>query len=301
MFQIIQKRKYWYIVSLIIIFPGIVAIITGGLNLGIDFSGGSLIRVAFNDERPNTQAVRQALEVTGIGEIRVQPLGENEMTLRVKHIDNTAYQELVAHLRDAFGDIEEQSFESIGPTIGQELREKAIYAVFFVLFFIILYISLAFRKITGGYVKSWVYGLGALVALFHDIIIVVGVFAILGKFFNVEINTLFITAVLTVLGFSVHDTIVVYDRVREQLKNTSKTSFVEIVNASVNQTLIRSLNTSLTTLLVLLALYFFGGESVQYFILALIIGIIAGTYSSVFIASPFLVTWYNFQKNRLGR
>ncbi len=301
MFQIIQNRKYWYIVSLIIIFPGIVAIITGGLNLGIDFNGGSLIRVGYSDTRPNAQEVRQALEASGIGEIQVQPLGENEMTLRVKHIDNTKYQELIADLRVAFGDVEEQSFESIGPTIGQELREKAIYAILLVLLFIIIYISFAFRKISGGYVKSWVYGLGALVALFHDIIIVVGVFAILGKFFNVEINTLFITALLTVLGFSVHDTIVVYDRVREQLKNTTKTNFEEVVNVSVNQTLIRSVNTSLTTLLVLLALYIFGGESIQYFILALIIGIVAGTYSSVFIASPFLVTWYKFQGKRFGR
>jgi len=231
-----------------------------------------------------------------LGTIKAQPLGDNEMTIRLKNIDNDKYQSVLAFLDEKFGSVEEKSFESIGPTIGQELRDKAIVAVILVLIFIIIYISFAFRKISGGVVKSWVYGLGALVALFHDILIVVGIFAILGKFWQIEIDILFITALLTVLGFSVHDTIVVYDRVRERLKTNYNQTFEETVNESVNQTLIRSINTSLTTLLVLLALYLFGGESIKLFILALMVGIIAGTYSSIFIASPFLVTWQKIRK-----
>ncbi len=291
MFKIIQKRKIWYILSSIIIIPGIVIIATGGLKLGIDFSGGSLIRIAFNEQKPSVQQIEEILADQDLGTIKAQPLGENEMTIRLKSIDNYRYQEILQLLNEKFGSVEEKSFESIGPTIGQELRKKAIIAVILVLVFIILYISFAFRKISGGAVKSWVYGLGALVALFHDILIVVGFFAILGKFWNIEIDILFITALLTVLGFSIHDTIVVYDRIRERLKTSYNETFEETVNESVNQTIIRSVNTSLTTLLVLLALYLFGGESIKFFILALIVGIIAGTYSSIFIASPFLITW----------
>jgi preprotein translocase subunit SecF len=291
MFKIIQKRKIWYILSSIIIIPGIIIIATGGLKLGIDFSGGSLIRVAFNEQKPSVQQIEEALTNQDLGTIKAQPLGENEMTIRLKNIDNDRYQEILLLLNEKFGSVEEKSFESIGPTIGEELRKKAIIAIILVLVFIILYISFVFRKMSGGTVKSWVYGLGALVALFHDILIVVGFFAILGKFWNVEIDILFITALLTVLGFSVHDTIVVYDRIRERLKISYNKTFEETVNESVNQTLIRSINTSLTTLLVLLALYLFGGESIRFFMLALIVGIIAGTYSSIFVASPFLVTW----------
>lgn len=264
------------------------------IEIGIDFSGGSLIRVAFDEQRPSVQQIEETLADQDLGTIKVQPLGENEVTIRLKSIDNVKYQEVLQLLNEKFGSVEEKSFESIGPTIGKELRKKAIVAVVLVLVFIILYISLVFRKMSGGTVKSWVYGLGALAALFHDILIVVGFFAILGKFWNIEIDILFITALLTVLGFSVHDTIVVYDRIRERLKISYNKTFEETVNESVNQTLIRSISTSLTTLLVLLALYLFGGESIRFFILALIIGIIAGTYSSIFIASPFLVTWKKF-------
>lgn len=291
MFKIIQKRKIWYIISAIIIIPGIVIIAMGGLKLGIDFSGGSLVRVDFNEQRPTVKQIDEAFAELDVGTVKVQPLGESEVTIRLKNINNDKYQEILKFLNEKFGSVEEKSFESIGPTIGEELRKKAIIAVILVLVFIILYISFAFRKMSGGNVKSWVYGLGALVALFHDILIVVGFFAFLGKFWNIEIDILFITALLTILGFSVHDTIVVYDRVRERSKTNYNETFEEIVNESVNQTLIRSVNTSLTTLLVLLALYLFGGESIKFFILALIVGIVAGTYSSIFIASPFLITW----------
>ncbi|XOU94856.1 MAG: protein translocase subunit SecF [Candidatus Kerfeldbacteria bacterium] len=292
MFNIIQNRKYWYIFSAIILIPSIVAILLGGLKLGIDFTGGSLIRADFVDNQPTVIEIEDSLaKIDGLGVVSAQPYGDTEMTLRLRNIDNDTYQNILIVLREDFINVEEKSFESIGPTIGQELKEKAIVAMILVLVFIVLYTSFAFRKSGSANVKPWVYGLGTLVALFHDIIIVVGIFAILGKFWNVEIDILFITALLTVLGFSVHDTIVVYDRVREKLKINYNKTFSDTVNESVNQTLVRSINTSLTTLLVLSALYLFGGDSISQFVLALIIGIIAGTYSSVFIASPFLVTW----------
>lgn len=292
MFNIIQKRKYWYIFSALILVPSIVAILLGGLKLGIDFTGGSLIRVDFADSQPTVVEIEESLvAIEDIGSIKAQPYGDTEMTIRLRNIDNDTYQSVLTTLRADFTNVDEKSFESIGPTIGQELKEKAIIAIILVLVFIVLYTSFAFRKSGSAKVKPWVYGLGTLVALFHDIIIVVGVFAILGKFWNVEIDILFITALLTILGFSVHDTIVVYDRVREKLKDSYNDTFEETVNKSVNQTLVRSVNTSLTTLLVLVALYLFGGQSISQFVLALIIGIIAGTYSSIFIASPFLVTW----------
>ena len=252
MYNIIQKRKIWLVVSATFIIPSIIMFSISGLKLGIDFTGGSLIQIGFAGERPSSQAVADSLSEFDVGAVKAQPLGDSEMTIRIKEIDNETYLTILASLRENFGQVEERSFESIGPTIGRELREKALIAIASVLFFIILYISIAFRKTGSSSVKSWVYGLGALAALFHDIIIVVGVFSFLGYFLNVEVDTLFITALLTVLGFSVHDTIVVYDRVREQLKLNMTDTFEEVVNISVNQTIIRSLNTSLTTLLVLL-------------------------------------------------
>jgi len=292
MFKIIQNRKYWYILSAIIIIPSLIAIFMGGLKLGIDFTGGSLIRINFTENRPAIEEIKESISaVEDLGDIKIQPYGDNEYTFRLKNIDNNKYQEILTNLNEKYSSVEERSFESIGPTIGQELKSKAILSIILVLIFIVVYISIAVRKSGSTSVKSWVFGLGTLIALFHDIIIVVGVFAVLGLFLNVEIDILFITALLTVLGFSVHDTIVVYDRVRERLKRSHNKTYEEIINESVNQTLIRSINTSLTTLLVLLALYLFGGDSIRWFIFALLIGIVAGTYSSVFIASPFLVTW----------
>ncbi len=295
MFKFIQKRKYWYLLSAIILIPGIIAIFLGGLKLGIDFTGGSLIRLGFSGGAPTTSEINTALESKNLGSLSIQPIDEQELTIRLKTIDNATYQDLISTLKSNFGEIEEKSFESIGPTIGKELQHKAVIAIVLVLLCIIGYISYAFRKISSSHAQSWVYGVSAVIALFHDLLVVIGIFAILGKLFDVEIDVLFITAILTVLGFSVHDTIVVFDRIREHLKNFSNKTFEVVVNESVNETLVRSINTSMTTLLVLLALYLFGGDSIKYFTLALIIGITIGTYSSIFIASPLVVDWYNFK------
>ncbi len=192
-------------------------------------------------------------------------------------------------------EIIEKRFESIGPVIGSELKEKSVKAIMIVLASIVLYIGWVFRRVSRP-VSSWKYGLIALVALFHDIIITLGIFSVLGHFYGVEVGMPFVVALLTILGYSVNDTIVVFDRTRENLLRSAWDDFEEVVNRSVNGTLVRSLNTSLTTLVVLLAVYFFGGATIQYFILALIIGIIAGTYSSIFIASPLLVSLAKLKK-----
>lgn len=273
----------------------IVFIILGGLKLGIDFRGGTMMRLKFDKEIPTQEAVT-ALADLNLGGIQAQSAGTNEISLRLKTIPNETRQSILDRLDEKFGTINELSFDSIGPTVGREVSRKAIMAIVIVLLAIILYISWAFRKVSMGPVSSWLYGLNAILALMHDLLITIGVFAALGYFFKVEIDVLFVTALLTILGFSVHDTIVVFDRIRENLRVSYYSTFEEVVNRSVNETIIRSLNTSLTTLFVLSALYLFGGETIKFFVLALIIGIIVGTYSSIFIASPLLIIWQKILK-----
>jgi preprotein translocase subunit SecF len=200
----------------------------------------------------------------------------------------------VSKIKDSVGAIEELRFESVGPSIGAELKRKAVYAIFFVLIAILLYITYVFRKVSRP-VASWKYGMAALLAMFHDTIITMGVFAVLGRFYNVEINTTFVAAVLTVIGYSVHDTIVVFDRIRENLPRSNE-DFEGTVNVSLNQTLVRSVNTSLTVIFVLLSIIIFGGSSIRTFAMAMAIGIFFGTYSSIFVAPPLLVMWEKMKK-----
>ncbi|MEK7123650.1 MAG: protein translocase subunit SecF, partial [Patescibacteria group bacterium] len=221
---------------------------------------------------------------------------ERGAILRFKEIDEAIHQKVVSTINEKW-QMEEKRFESIGPTIGAELKRKAIFAIILAAALIILYIAWAFRKVSWP-VSSWKYGVCAILALIHDVTIPTGVFSLLGHYRGVEVDGLFITALLTILGFSVHDTIVVFDRVRENLKNAPKERFEDTVSASVNQTIGRSINTSLTVLLVLSAIYFFGGETIKNFALALILGVSAGTYSSIFIASPLLVSWHLLSQKR---
>jgi len=299
MLKIIQKRKLWFTVSGIFCLISIIALIVWRLNFGIDFTGGALMELSFSGKdgtHPEIQAVKEVLNPLELGEINIQPSGENNLLLRMKAIDETTHQNILSALNEKFT-IEEKRFESIGPVIGQELKRKAIYAIVIALVAIICYIAWAFRKVSYP-VASWKYGTVATITLFHDILIVLGVFSILGHFQNVEIGTPFIAALLTILGYSVNDTIVVFDRIRENLARSPANTFEETVNKGVNETLVRSLNTSLTTLFVLFAIYFFGGETIKYFALALIIGIISGTYSSIFTASPLLVSWQRWNKRK---
>jgi preprotein translocase subunit SecF len=295
---LVKARKFTYLLSLVLVIGSITALLAYGLRLGIDFTGGSILEVEFLDSRPQILEIQSRINTLNLGAFLIQPTGDKGIFIRMRNLSEDEHQKLLAAL-SSLGELRELRFDSIGPTIGRELRNRSIWATVLVLVMIILYIAWAFRKVSRP-VSSWFYGLFAVVALFHDILIPLGVFSVLGRFQGVEIDTLFVTAILTVLGFSVHDTIVVFDRVRENLKTELRNKgFEEIVGNSLKQTLVRSVNTSLTVLIVLVALYFFGPTSTKYFALTLIIGIVAGTYSSIFIASPLLVTWNNFRQKRL--
>ncbi len=293
-----RARKYSYIFSGTLVLLSFLALVVWGLRLGIDFTGGSLMEVEFNDSRPANDDIALKLKEAGVENATLQPTGERGLILRTKDLNEAEHQRVFAELK-SLGDLSEKRFDSIGPTIGKELRRKSLWAIFFVLIMIVAYISWAFREVSRP-MSSWKYGLAAIVALVHDVSIPTGVFAVLGKFYGVEVDTLFVTALLTILGFSVHDTIVVFDRIRENLKKAggSRPDFENVVEKSVKDTVSRSINTSLTVIFVMLMLYFFGGAPTKYFSLAIIIGVSFGTYSSIFIASALLVSWHNWSLKR---
>jgi len=294
--NIVKHRKIWYIFSILLVLASLFSIFYFGLNLSIDFTGGSLLEIEYNDIRPETSLIQNKISELKLGNVSLQPTGEKGVILRLKNISEEEHQNLLSKLLTT-GSFNEIHFDSIGPTIGGELRQKSLTAIILVAVMIILYITFAFRKVSKP-VSSFKYGLMAVTALIHDVTVPVGVFAVLGKYFGVQIDILFVTAILTVLGFSVHDTIVVFDRIRENLRKNIGTDFEDTVGKSINQTITRSINTSLTVIFVLLALFFFGGETIKYFSLALIIGVFFGTYSSIFLASPLLVTLYKFQSRK---
>lgn len=290
MINIIGNRKIFYVISGIFVAAGIFGLAFFGLALGIDFKGGSIMEVEFNDRLPATEEIRRAISNLDLGDFSVRTIGEKAVILKFKDISEETHQAVLESLSVEFQEIEEKQFESIGPTIGRELRNKAITSSIIVLLAISLYIAWAFRKVSRP-VSSWRYGVATLVALFHDILIPTGVFAYLGYFKGIEIDSNFIVAILVILGFSVHDTIVVFDRTRENLKRYNWVDFAELVNQSVNEVMGRSIKTSLSLLLVLAALFIWGGATLKFFVLALMIGIFFGTYSSIFIASALIVDW----------
>lgn len=285
----------WYAFSALLVGGSLVLTGMYGLKQGIDFTGGSLISVRF-ENRPTVIDVEKALTSLELGGITIQPVGDLDMNVRTKTLDEETHQKITKSLNESFGKVTELQYNAIGPTIGVELRQKSASALVIVFLAILAFIAWSFRKISAP-VQSWKYGFIIIAAAAHDVVITVGLFAILGKFFNAEIGTPFIAAILTIMGYSINDTIVVFDRIRENLQKTSGT-FEEIVERSMHETVLRSFNTSMTTTLSLLAVYFFGGESIKEFALALIVGIIAGTYSSIFIASPLLVTWNRWSHRR---
>jgi len=414
MYNIISKRKIWYIISAIIIIPGILSPIFNGLNLGIDFTGGTLIEVRMDDqEKVNTEDVRDSLAKLGLGNLVIQSSGDNSVIIRTDTLavdeeeieipatneesDNTEpnetsfifdkafaqsqetpiiddplqtsgeeysennetsseeindneeippleeiiplleteempevviegeetlittlaedadlsavvedrkilggtekFNEIINALQEDFGVITELRFEAIGPTISSELTTNTIWAIFLASLFIILYLAWAFRNVPAP-ASSWRFGICAIAALLHDVIFILGFYSILGAYYNIELDILFLPAILTIMSFSVHDSIVVFDRVRENLRKYTKESFEEVVNISVNETLVRSLNLSLTVIITLFALYLFGAPSLKLFLLTLIVGLISGTYSSIFNASPLLVTWHKWASKK---
>lgn len=298
MFSFTKYSKIYYIVSGILILASIGSLAVFGLHFGIEFTGGSNMEVDFTGTRPSNEQISASLSSFDLGEIIVQPTGGNGAVLRFKGIDEATHQQVLAKLNE-LAPVQEKSFQYIGPSVGQELRNKTLIAIILALLAITIYIAFAFRKVSRP-IASWKYGITSLIALFHDILIPLGVFSILGKLYGVEITIPIIAALLTILGFSVHDTIVIFDRIRENILRKGMGQFSETVDWSLNQTVGRSVSTVATVLLVMFALFFFGGQTLKYFSLALIIGVACGAYSSIFIAGPLLVTWENWTKRKRG-
>lgn len=300
--NIIGKRKIWYLISLILILPGIVGIILWRLPLGIDFRGGTLLEISYSssqNDAPTKETLIEKIKSVGVKNINVQ-IGENKtFIIRTEPLANETTQKLTTALAEV-GEYKQNRLDFVGPTVSADLKWKAIISVIVASLAIIVYIAIAFRRLPRP-ASSWRFGACAVFALIHDILFVVGSFAILGHFFGYEIDSLFITALLTIMGFSVHDTIVVFDRIRENLRLSPSSDFETNVNNSILQTLNRSLNTSFTVLIVLLALYLLGGETLKQFMLTLLLGIAIGTYSSIFNASPLLVSWQSWATKRLSK
>lgn len=294
MIQVIKYRKVWYAISGALFLASILVWISIGLKFGLDFTGGSMMEVKYvNVTAPTQEAIVSKLSDLDIS-LSVALTDGNGAILRFKHVPDETHQTILTRLQDQIKDtkdaqVDELRFESIGPSIGNELKKKSIWATFLVMFAIMLFVAYAFRKVSYP-ITSWKYGMAVLFSLIHDVVITVGLFILLGYFFGIEVNTPFIAALLTVLGYSVNDTIVVLDRVRENL-HREEGSFEEVMEKSVQQTFARSINTSVTTLLALSAILVFGGTTIRDFVLTLIFGIIIGTYSSIFIAAPILVSW----------
>ncbi|MFZ2804249.1 MAG: protein translocase subunit SecF [Patescibacteria group bacterium] len=286
--NVIKLRPVWYTMSGILVGGSILCLAIFGLKQGIDFTGGTELTVRF-DTQPAAVDVERSLQPLNLGDVTIQPVGTTDIDIRTRTLTEDEHQKLLAALKTSFGNETELEYNAIGPAIGQELRQKSVSALLIVFLAILAFIAYQFRKVSAP-IQSWKYGVIVILTAFHDVAVPIGVFVLLGKFSGVEIGTPFIAAILTIMGYSINDTIVVMDRVRENLQKTAG-SFDEIVERSVQQTMLRSFNTSMTTTLSLLAVYIFGGASIKDFALALIVGILTGTYSSIFIASPLLVTW----------
>ncbi len=296
MFSFTKYSNIYYLVSGILIAASIVALVMFGLKFGIEFTGGSKMELEFSQTRPDNEQISNSLKQFDLGEIIIQPTGEKGAILQFKGIDEQIHQNVLAQVIK-LAPAEEMSFQYIGPSVGNELKNKTLTAIVLALLSITAYIAFAFRKVSRP-VSSWKYGVTSLIALVHDILIPLGVFAVLGKFYHVEITIPIVAALLTIIGFSVHDTIVIFDRVRENILRRGMAQFSDTVDHSLNQTIGRSISTVATVLLVMTSMFFFGGETLKYFSLVLIIGISAGAYSSIFIASPLLVTWKNWDEKR---
>lgn len=289
MTNLIAKKYLFFSISTAVIIPGIVFLALYGLKFGIDFAGGTLWELKF--EKPaNPATISQILAEQNSSAVSVQPSSEGVFLVRLKTIDKDTATKLKQSLEKNLGKVEELRFETVGPTVSAELTRNAVKAVGLALVAILAYVAWAFRQVPKP-ASSLRFAIATLLALLHDVLVVIGSFAILGKFFGAEIDSLFVTALLTVIGFSVHDTIVVFDRIRENLGRSPQAEFSAVVNLSLVQTLGRSLSTSLTVVFVLTALLLFGGSSIRWFVIALLIGIVSGTYSSIFNAAPILVVW----------
>ncbi|MGB9743502.1 MAG: protein translocase subunit SecF [Minisyncoccales bacterium] len=292
----LKYRKIYFVFTGILSLASLLVILKFGLNLGIDFTGGSILEIVYQDERPTNAAIRETLRGLDLGEFSIQPTDEKGLILRMKDISEETHQEIIKRLsQDGKIKFDESRFESIGPVVGQELKEKTKLVTILSLLAILAYVAIAFRKVNYP-AKSWQYGLVSLLCLGHDLLIPLGIFAVLGKFYGVQMTIPIVAALLTILGYSINNVVVVFDRIRELLLKRVGKNYEETVNLALNQTLTRCLNTSLTTLFVLFAIFFFGGETLKYFALMLILGISFATYSALLLASPLIITWLKQQK-----
>lgn len=298
--MITRYQNYFFILPAALSLLAAIAIFTWGLKPGIDLAGGSLLQVTYPNGRPAAEDVRSVIAPLAYGQVFVQPTGERDYILRQRALSPEEKNALLKALADR-GEVNEVQFNSIGPSIGAELVKKAWVAVILVALLIIIFIAFAFRKVSNP-IASWKYGVVAIVTLLHDILIPLGLFAYLGYARGAELDALFIVALLTILGISINDTIVVFDRIRENLKHNEESNrheeFREVVSRSISQTITRSINTSVTVIIVLTALFYLGPAATKDFSLTLIVGMIAGTYSSIFLASPLLVVWDRFSQKR---
>jgi len=292
-FSFVKHRNIWFAFSGILIAASIAAIALFGFNFGIDFTGGSIIEIQFAN-RPSVDEARTILSGIGYNHAVVQPSKESDMIIRLESLDETAHQNVLTAFKTKDAAASELQFSSFGPSVGSELRRKTITGIVVTLILIGLFIAWSFRKVSDP-VKSWKYALATVLAGFHDVIVPIGLFAVLGHYYGWQIDTAFVAAILTILGYSINDTIVVFDRTRENLHKLNGT-FAETVDKSIQQTLFRSMYSSLTTMLALVAIFVWGGETTRPFALALFVGIGIGTYSSIFIASPLLVAWEEWKK-----
>lgn len=285
-FRFTKLKKIYFI------FTGIVVLICLGslaiykINPGPDFTGGSILEVNYINSRPSNPQISQALSGISLGQISIQPTGSKGVIIRMESIDESTHQAVLK----ALGNVQEVDFESIGPTVGAQLKNETLTIIILSLAAMFLYIIFSFRKVSFP-VPSWKYGAGTILILIHDTLIPLGVFSLLGKFYGVQITIPVVVAILTVVGYAINNVVVVFDRIRENLTRRTGVSFSETVDGAINQTLTRQVNTSLTTLFPLIFIYFLGGETLRYFALALIVGIIAGLYSSIFLAGPILASW----------
>ncbi|MEK7192555.1 MAG: protein translocase subunit SecF [Patescibacteria group bacterium] len=294
--MIIAKNSLVFIIlSAILVGVSLFSVYNFGLRMGIDFTGGSIMEIAYKGARPDIAIVKETVGKAGVEGAVVQTSGTDGFLIRSRALTDTEHRTVRDSLSllaetptaSAQSNFIENQFNSIGPVIGSELKQKAIYGIMVVVFLIVSYITFVFRKVSKP-VASWKYGTAAIIALAHDIAIPFGVYAFLG----LEVDVLFVTALLAILGFSIHDTIVVFDRIRENLKGAKRDeTFEHTVGKSLNETFVRSINTSFTVFITLMALYILGGESTRNFSFILVVGVIAGTYSSIFLASPLLVLW----------
>jgi len=278
-----NKKIWWFIISGLIIVPGILSLIFWRLNFGIDFKGGALLEVKTQKEKVKTEEALDTIKPLNLPDLNIITTNQNTFLIKTAPIDQEKVNEIKSKLKEKFGEIEEVRYENVGPVVGSDLKNKTIWAVSLACLLIILYVAWAFKNIKSG--------VSAIIALVHDLFVVTGIFSIVSHFTHWEIDSYFIVGLLTILGFSVHDTIVVFDRIRENLKRHPGYNFEDIANESLIQTLGRSLNTSLTVLIALFAMFLLGGESLKPFIFTLLVGIFIGTYSSIFIATPILVLW----------